>query len=809
MKLLSRYLTVAIGVCYFSTICFAQAPVNDECAGATSLALTAFGSTCNVVMAANTNGATKSSPNPSCTSSLNDDDIWYSFEATGASVVLRVFNTTYNGSGQKGQMGFSLYEGACPGAATNLHCSNLITAGYGFLIINDLIPGTTYYLRFWSASATESATFEFCMQEVVQPANDECENATQILSEAVGTICDATYHATTVGATPSAPDVSCSNFTDDDIWYSFTANTNAARINFTNATQATVPSPGNANLGYAIYEANCPSSNVALNCNGNIGSGSGSELIGGLTPGSMYFLRLFSFGENNYVTFDFCVTDVDVPANDECTKAVDVPVSAGFCTSPVGGTLFNAVTSAGFGAPACVTGSSSEDVWYKTTVPASGNITIQTSAADSHVPDLVLEAYAGSCGILSLVTCDDDSNPDEVPSSLHARIVLTGRTPGERIYLRVLGKFGNNYGPFAICAWDHSIAVPVSPGGDCIDANAVTINTASVNKYMWVPVFDNNRKIIAEIYSDGEDMNETNVSIYKNTSGIVRSVNGAFYLDRNIAIVPANNHSAKVRMYFTHDDMIALQAADPSVISMSSLNVTKTNTVCEPAFSGPGSIIIPSAYTDYGANHYVEFLTPSFSSFYLNSANVVLPLKFLSVDAVKTNTSVQLRWKVVKDNSIRNFEIVFSYDGSNFQLLDLVNPREFVSEENNVWAYIFNDRRSYNGQVYYKVKMQDINGKIIYSPVVSINLFNAGKRIFSVYPNPTPGKFYVTNSDNRVHISAQLLSTSGQSVKDFGKITNTLNVSQLDVADVPPGMYLLRITDLSNEQVYYRKLIKR
>ncbi len=102
--------------------------------------------------------------------------------------------------------------------------------------------------------------------------------------------------------------------------------------------------------------------------------------------------------------------------------------------------MFNATTSAGFGAPACVAGSSTEDVWFKTTVPASGNITIQTSAADSHIPDLVMEAYTGNCGSLSLITCDDDSNPEDLPSNLHARIVLTGRTPGEIIYLRVLGK---------------------------------------------------------------------------------------------------------------------------------------------------------------------------------------------------------------------------------------------------------------------------------------------------------------------------------------------------------------------------------
>ena len=258
--------------------------MNDDCTGAINFALTPFGATCSSAIAANTEGATKSSPNPSCTSSLNDDDIWYTFQATTESIVLHALNATYNSTGQGAQIGFSLYERACPVTNSNLNCSNLLTAGAGYLIINGLVPGDLYYLRFWSASPTQYATFEFCAQEVVQPANDECVNATQITSQPQGTICSATYIATTVGATRSSFDPACTNFNDDDIWYAFTANTNGVILNFSNAKTATSAS-GNANPGYAIYESACPSGTASLSCNANIGPGKGSQLIGGLTPG--------------------------------------------------------------------------------------------------------------------------------------------------------------------------------------------------------------------------------------------------------------------------------------------------------------------------------------------------------------------------------------------------------------------------------------------------------------------------------------------------------------------------------------------
>lgn len=56
------------------------------------------------------------------------------------------------------------------------------------------LPGTTYYMRFWSSSSTHYATFKFCVQETQTPVNDNCANAATIDSHPVGTVCDTTYH---------------------------------------------------------------------------------------------------------------------------------------------------------------------------------------------------------------------------------------------------------------------------------------------------------------------------------------------------------------------------------------------------------------------------------------------------------------------------------------------------------------------------------------------------------------------------------------------------------------------------------------
>jgi hypothetical protein len=94
-------------------------------------------------------------------------------------------------------------------------------------------------------------------------------------------------------------------------------------------------------------------------------------------------------------------------------------------------------------------------------VPPSGNLVVQTSATHSAVNDLVLVAYTNNCTTFTQIACDEDGNTDVFPSANHARISLTGRTPGEIIYFRVVPRNTDNKGQFSICAFDESVgAVP-------------------------------------------------------------------------------------------------------------------------------------------------------------------------------------------------------------------------------------------------------------------------------------------------------------------------------------------------------------
>ena len=155
--------------------------------------------------------------------------------------------------------------------------------------------------------------------------------------------------------------------------------------------------------------------------------------------------------------------------------------------------------------PSCTVNSTLiNDVWYSAVVPASGNIVVQTSATHSAVNDLVLLAYTTTnCSVFTQISCDEDGNTAAFPSANHARISLSGRTPGETIYFRVLPRNTLNQGQFSICAFDETSAgtptisinnVSKTEGnsGSKVFDFSVTLSSASANtvqvKYKTVDV---------------------------------------------------------------------------------------------------------------------------------------------------------------------------------------------------------------------------------------------------------------------------------------------------------------------------------
>ncbi len=412
------------------------------------------------------------------------------------------------------------------------------------------------------------------------------------------------------------PDPSCGTTeSNDDIWYSFTAATPTVVLRFSDATFTT--SVGVASLGYALYNSACPSSTATVSCSASFGFSTGSVALNGLTVGNVYYLRLYIVAPNNYGSFKFCLQQQ--LQNDECITATNLPVMNGFCTSPTISSLNGATTSAGFGMQTCTVSNNSKDIWFKATIPATGNLIVQTSAAKSTANDVVMSAHTGACGALTQIACDDNGNPETAPSANHSRITLTGRTFGEVIYFRVTPLLANSEEQFAICAWDETTSVlpAIAAVGNCKAGNSVTIDSAQGNIFMWVPLMNSSNEIIAEVYANGNNIGLVNSNVFVYT-GLVRQQNDTFYLNRNIALTPTNNATVKIRMYIKNTEIDALKIADSTVSGIANLMLLHTANSCQSTL-GISPAALSTTHGAYGINYFLQTDFTSVNSFYVKT----------------------------------------------------------------------------------------------------------------------------------------------------------------------------------------------
>jgi hypothetical protein len=512
---------LAMAICLFllpSENIFAQAPANDDCSGAILVSTIPYNDlTDSYTAVANTINATRSTPAPSCiTSNDNNDDVWYKFVAGTSTELLRVVSAV-SGSIYSG-FGYALYDD-CGG--TELACDNLMGTFYGNEILGGLTPGHTYFLRFWSQHDFTSMSFSFAVMDIAPAAPaDNAIDATSLSINSPGAKCIAPQFFTTASATRSSPDPTCNSDNDDDVWFQFIMPENGVYIYIEEA--GLVSSSDAPELGMELVNA---SQGISVGCSDIF---SGATSLVSSAAGDVFQIRIWTHGTTDRAVFSICLQEVGSnPDNDICNNATNLVVGSGGCTSPLIGNLFKAdITPTLTGNPNCtVNATLKNDVWYKATVPASGNLIVQTDANNSEVNDLVMLAYTNDCNTFTQIACDEDGNTGVFPSANHPRISLAGRTPGETILFRVMPRNTSNMGQFTVCAFDESV-LPLS----LIKFNAAYKENA-VHLFWQTAQEHNTDHFNIERSIDGNNFNKTG---QVSASGDKNSVQNYSFTDVNL-----------------------------------------------------------------------------------------------------------------------------------------------------------------------------------------------------------------------------------------------------------------------------------
>lgn len=178
----------------------------------------------------------------------------------------------------------------------------------------------------------------------------------------------------------------------------------------------------------------------------------GTVTTGTYNSGDSVTIELISLDEDcssTVGTFDFTCPP-PAPENDDVSGATNLPVGSTVCETMVSGTNIAATDTVENDNEAdCGSFDPAGDVWFKVMVPATGELTIETSIADTNpITDTLMTVYSGTSGALVEIACSDDEGP-----GLFSLIELTGLNPGDVLLVRVWEFQDNLKGNFNICAW--------------------------------------------------------------------------------------------------------------------------------------------------------------------------------------------------------------------------------------------------------------------------------------------------------------------------------------------------------------------
>ena len=306
------------------------------------------------------------------------------------------------------------------------------------------------------------------------PANDNCSSAISLTSNTSCTPTSGTLaNATASGMAKASCDASSSSSLKD-VWYKFTAAAATHTITLT-------PSSG-LDAVLSLYTA-C--SGTQLGCSDNGGGPGGVEKIvkTGMTVGTTYYIRIYSYGSStpSTSTFNICVTGAAAPppptppSNDNCANSISLTPNTS--CSPTSGTIANATVS-GMAKASCDASSASslKDVWYKF-----------TAAATTHT--ITLTPSSGLDGVLSLYTtcsgsqlgCSDNGGGPGGTEKINA----SGLTIGNTYYVRIYsyGSSTPTTNTFNICVTSPSSNPPPPPPVNCSKTLLTTIEGFNVYKH--------------------------------------------------------------------------------------------------------------------------------------------------------------------------------------------------------------------------------------------------------------------------------------------------------------------------------------
>ncbi len=159
-----------------------------------------------------------------------------------------------------------------------------------------------------------------------------------------------------------------------------------------------------------------------------------------------------------------------------------------------------------------------------------------------------------------------------------------------------------------------------------------------------------------------------------------------------------------------------------------------------------------------------------------------LPVEWLTIDAVAVGKQVEVSWSTAVEEDNDHFTVQRSTDGGRtFADLGRVRPRPDG-------RYGFTDATPVNGRNVYRIQQTDLDGTTSVSELVSVDFDGAGTEV--LLPNPVSTILYLRVPAGKN--GGKLATLYDLAGRELRQITTNGNLTEISVAELPAGTYLLR-----------------
>lgn len=299
-------------------------------------------------------------------------------------------------------------------------------------------------------------------------------------------------------------------------------------------------------------------------------------------------------------------------------------------------------------------------------------------------------------------------------------------------------------------------------------ANALILG--NVSHYMFVTDFGFTLPTTAIICGIEAEIERSATGLFQNvTDNSVRLIKGGAVVGNNQAAAGTWPSSDAYRTYGG--------AADLWGTTWTYNDINSANFGIAIAATLNGIAVLPSARIDHVriTVHYMD----------------VLPIELLSCTAQPmSEVSVGIFWETASESENDYFTIEISQDGTHWEILDKIDGAG-NSSSRLTYEYYHQNRNS--GTSYYRLSQTDFDGTSTILKTMSVFL---DPQALFFYPNPVNNIGYIQSPKGIKEVAVYQSTGSFILRKEFYEPVKSID---LDLSDLPAGIYLLMLTDLNGE----------